>query len=296
MPIIVECPSCAGQLRVADSLIGRKVRCPACNATFDSPREQSAEAPPAIPPIQDLSLDSVSQQSEAKEVWKSLDLELKPDPVEPTPDPVEPTSNPLPRETPPPLHPPKSSSSKPEAASRQEAASRPRAKLSDAHDDLTSCPECGRTVHRDARRCIACGERLSPNRYAVDDDYPRSEMRFRKFDCEPHRGGLILTMGIISLVLPFLCLAIIGWVPGLLAWIMGGSDLKRMRSGDIDPEGFGSTQAGWVCGIIGTLLNGMLVLVCGGMIGLAWIGQLQATKAQQQMRQQPFNPPPALPK
>src|SRR5262249_50778874 len=53
MPIIVACPTCNGQLRVADDLIRRKVRCPACNATFEAipPRERPDEPPQPLAPL-----------------------------------------------------------------------------------------------------------------------------------------------------------------------------------------------------------------------------------------------------
>lgn len=62
----------------------------------------------------------------------------------------------------------------------------------------------------------------------------------------PHRGGLILTMGILALVMNFMA------IPGILAWIMGRSDLKQMDQGLMDNEGRGLTTAGMIMGIIGT--------------------------------------------
>ncbi len=62
----------------------------------------------------------------------------------------------------------------------------------------------------------------------------------------PHRGTLILILGILGLVLcqflaPF-------------AWIMGKGDMEKIDSGAMDPEGRGLTQAGMICGIIGTII------------------------------------------
>jgi len=69
---------------------------------------------------------------------------------------------------------------------------------------------------------------------------------------KPHRGTLILVFGILSLVI---CAPL-----GIAAWIMGSSDLKEMDAGTMDPAGRGSTQAGKICGIIGTTL--MIIAVC----------------------------------
>ena len=70
---------------------------------------------------------------------------------------------------------------------------------------------------------------------------------------EPHRGTLILVLGILSLVL---C----GFFTGIPAWIMGKGDLKMIRGGAMDPEGEGTTKAGMICGMISCILS----LVCGG--------------------------------
>lgn len=64
----------------------------------------------------------------------------------------------------------------------------------------------------------------------------------------PHRGGLVLTLGILGFVL---C----GIFTSIPAWIMGNSDLKAMDAGQMDPAGRGTTQAGKICGIIVTILN-----------------------------------------
>jgi hypothetical protein len=51
-----------------------------------------------------------------------------------------------------------------------------------------------------------------------------------------------------------------------------------MRDGTMDPEGEGSTRAGWVCGIIGTCWNAFVVLACGGVIGAWYFSFQQASK------------------
>jgi len=65
---------------------------------------------------------------------------------------------------------------------------------------------------------------------------------------EPHRGTLILVLGILSLVL---C----SFFTGIPAWIMGKGDLAKIKEGMMDPEGEGSTKAGMICCIIKRSLN-----------------------------------------
>ena len=63
---------------------------------------------------------------------------------------------------------------------------------------------------------------------------------------EPHRGTLILILGVLSLMA---CQLI-----GPFAWAMGGADLKKMRAGVMDPAGENETRIGYILGIVGTVL------------------------------------------
>jgi hypothetical protein len=82
---------------------------------------------------------------------------------------------------------------------------------------------------------------------------PRSRGHLR-----PHRGTLILVLGILSLV--FCPLGFLGPV----AWILGSQDLREIRAGRMDPQGAGLTNGGRICGIIGTFVN-LVVPICCGM-------------------------------
>ncbi|MDG1510278.1 MAG: hypothetical protein P8R31_01190 [Mariniblastus sp.] len=65
---------------------------------------------------------------------------------------------------------------------------------------------------------------------------------------QPHRGGLILGLGIAS-ILCNVCL-----IPGVLAWILGKQDMRKINQGIMDPEGRSMTQAGMVIGMVITIL------------------------------------------
>ena len=78
---------------------------------------------------------------------------------------------------------------------------------------------------------------------------------------KPHRGVLILILGILGLVLCQLL--------GPVAWIMGKNDLAEMDAGRMDPEGRGLTQAGWICGIIATIF---IVLGILGFVAMMVLG------------------------
>lgn len=76
---------------------------------------------------------------------------------------------------------------------------------------------------------------------------------------EPHRGGTVLTLGILGLV----CCQILG----IFAWVMGSGDLKKMDAKQMDPAGRGNTNAGMICGIIATVL-----LILGLILNVTVLG------------------------
>lgn len=72
---------------------------------------------------------------------------------------------------------------------------------------------------------------------------------------KPHRGVLILVLGILSLVVCQLF--------GIAAWIMGNTDLQEIHMGRMDPSGRDLTKAGRICGMVGTgILIFQLFVMC----------------------------------
>ena len=88
-----------------------------------------------------------------------------------------------------------------------------------------------------------------------DDDY--DDRPRRRGRGAPHRGTLILVLGILSIVF-----TIIGVILGPIAWVMGNNDMKEIRAGRMDREGEGTTNAGRICGIVGTVLGALTCLGC----------------------------------
>ena len=79
----------------------------------------------------------------------------------------------------------------------------------------------------------------------------------------PHRGNLILALGIIGIVCCVIC--------GIIAWVMGRDDLRKMTEGRMDPSGRGTTQAGMICGIVSVALA-VLGLAAGLIMMMIGIG------------------------
>jgi hypothetical protein len=82
-----------------------------------------------------------------------------------------------------------------------------------------------------------------------DDDYERPRRRRRR---QPHRGGLVLTLAIVSMVVS--CCALGGLIMGAIALNMANKDLSDMAAGRMDDSGYGITMAGKICAIIGLVL------------------------------------------
>ncbi len=78
---------------------------------------------------------------------------------------------------------------------------------------------------------------------------------------KPHRGGAILALGIIGIVVCF--------ITGIIAWVMGSSDLKEMDAGIRDKTGYSLTKAGMICGIVGVVLAILSVFWMVFVIGLS---------------------------
>lgn len=85
---------------------------------------------------------------------------------------------------------------------------------------------------------------------------------------KPHRATLVLVLGILSLLI---CQPL-----GIVAWIMGNTDLKQMAAGTMDPSGKDTTNIGRILGIIASALLilgiGIAVVVAVVGIGAAAVG------------------------
>jgi DNA-directed RNA polymerase subunit RPC12/RpoP len=98
----------------------------------------------------------------------------------------------------------------------------------------TSCPMCGERIRDVAVKCRHCGEYIGGSARAAP---PHTAAHFA-----PHRGGIILAFGILSWAV---CI-----IFGVVAWVMGNTDLAEMDAGRMDPEGRSLTQAGRLIGMI----------------------------------------------
>jgi hypothetical protein len=105
---------------------------------------------------------------------------------------------------------------------------------------------------------------------------------------EPHRGTMILVLGILALVVGG-----VGLILGPIAWIMGNNDMKKIRAGQMDPTGEQTTSIGRILGMVATILNivscCIVIAVWGVLIPFVFV----AADRQQQDLQRKFD---AMPK
>jgi hypothetical protein len=87
----------------------------------------------------------------------------------------------------------------------------------------------------------------------VDDYDDRPRKRRPPAEYEPHRGTLILILGICSWAVCGLC--------GPVAWFLGNQDMQEIRAGRMDPEGESMTQVGRYLGMAITLLTVFSMLI-----------------------------------
>lgn len=184
MPIQLACPSCGRALRVPDTLLGKAVKCPSCEAAFD--------AATAAPPPDAIREPAAAPVQRRNEYSSPADPDLAP---------------------------------------------RPRPRLDADYDD---------------------------DDYDESDDEFEYRRRRRRTYRAAHRGPMILTLGILSVVAPLFCL-LAGFI-GIGAWSMGLNDLREMREGRMDPAGKGITKTGMIMGIIGTVLVFVWFLVLVAVI------------------------------
>jgi hypothetical protein len=76
---------------------------------------------------------------------------------------------------------------------------------------------------------------------------------------KPHRGGIVLALGICSIVFAGACG--IGLILGIIGWIMGKNDMADIDAGRMDSSGRGLVQAGKICSIIGTVLGSLGIII-----------------------------------
>lgn len=106
-----------------------------------------------------------------------------------------------------------------------------------------------------------------------EEDRPRRRRRRRRDDDDddygvrrgrPHRGGTVLTLGILAVFFA-LCCPCIGWILGGIGLNLANADLSRMEARQMDRSGQGMTRAGQILSIVGIVI-GILNAILGAVL------------------------------
>ena len=79
---------------------------------------------------------------------------------------------------------------------------------------------------------------------------------------KPHRGTLVLVLGILS----FVGCSLLTSIP---AWIIGAIDLKEMDKGVMDPSGRDITKVGMILGIVNVVMAILAIIFFIAIFGLS---------------------------
>jgi hypothetical protein len=218
------CPSCAAVFSVGDEKAGKTGKCPKCDAKFVIPDAEPGSAPPSSPADDNIEIKPCPGCQAKLTVAKSdlgLDVEC-------------PYCKTVYKAT--------------KTGAGSAVLDRPSKRSAPVEDD----DDRPRRRRRDDDEEDDDRPSKRRDRYDDEDDRPRKKRRSRNY--EPHRGGMILALGIISF---FFC----GPIFGPMAMIMGGNDLKKIDAGRMDPEGRSLTQIGRILGMIATVLSVLVILL-----------------------------------
>jgi phage FluMu protein Com len=102
--------------------------------------------------------------------------------------------------------------------------------------------------------------RRKKRRRDLDDD----DIDVRREVEQPHRGGLILGLGIGSIIVACLC-PLICWILASIAVNMANADKQKMERGLMDPAGMSMTTAGQICAYVGSVI-GLINCIAGAAL------------------------------
>lgn len=148
-------------------------------------------------------------------------------------------------------------------------------RLPEAHlGRLVECPRCRHRWTAEAEE--PTGDRIPTRSWErpppradhhsdepLDEDLAEALTNPPRRDWLPHRGGLVLTLGILAL-----CLCAIppaGILLGASAAFMGYADLAAIRRNEMEPDGRPLTLGGTIAGLVGIVLSLLILAMCAGV-------------------------------
>jgi phage FluMu protein Com len=217
MALEIRCPGCGRTLRIAEEHAGKQVRCPACQqistAVAATGVAREAVAPPVPEPVATWHLKTLEGPIYGPITWSEVQTWAAERRISAECELAENSTAPW----------------------RKAGILLPQLYSSPQPESIVP-PEMHSWAPREPGETVGGGNPQSAPATAVAGGY-----------VAPHRGGLILVLGLIGFVISCPIFS-------LMAWVMGSHDLSEMRAGRMDRSGEGITQAGLVLGMILSLL------------------------------------------
>ena len=219
MPVESICAGCGKRLRVADEYAGKKARCPSCGEIYMVPggHDEGRESEPS----EGISLDAATPTQYETGQWYLQTPEQR-------------IYGPVDR-------------SQLDRWVREGRVSAGCFLRSGTHGAWQRAEELYGFLASSAGPAARAGNPFAagatPDRSFASDAYTTGQQTY----VEPHRGTLILVLGILCWVISCPLLSVI-------AWWLGTADLRAMREGRMDPSGQGLTQAGQILGMVHAII------------------------------------------
>ncbi len=248
MPQITQCPHCRGQLQVRDENLGQTIRCPLCQGLFKIAAPQAPSPPPPA-----VNVEVIEPPAPA------------PSPPPPPPPPAPSPTSPKPR--------PSGAASKPVPKSAPKPATKPAPKTRPTPAPSPPTPAKAEQPRRRKPPAEAPAPAPPPpppheeeNPFAPGGPLAGAlggepaPLNFEGGEAKPHRGNMVLGLGVAGLVLSLCCFPA-GFLLGGCATVMGSRDLSLMARRRMDRAGKGPTRAGKILGIVAIVFSVINVAV-----------------------------------
>ena len=228
MPIETRCSTCGSCLRVDDRYAGRRARCPVCQSAYVVP--QSA---PAAPATRESAVTPVGAS-------RSLPAQAPPTRLWTMRTPEGQTFGPV----------GKAELDQWVSEGRLTADCTVRGENGAAWQPASqlypALAEVAPALPADDEVIVATPVRGAENhpRTAPGDELPGPAAGQSQ---RPHRGELILALGIVGLLLGSV---LVCPIISMMAWVMGSADLNEMRQGRMDERGHKLTRTGQILGAV----------------------------------------------
>lgn len=242
MPSAISCPACKRVLNLPAEALNQRVQCPACKHQFHPAEAVPVEFVRPAGPRFDQSAPPATAPAAPAAVPANAPRPLERRPTPPAP---------------------------PGSFDVRRSARRGKRDVEDL------CPSCQAFVPRGVDTCPECRAEFEPEDDADYRPWEREGMERR--DSVPHRGGMLLSMGIASLITPvffFICflgpiITLAGLIVASATVWMSRVDMNKMREHVMNREGHGTTSGALVCGLIGIALNLLALPAAIGITAMA---------------------------